>query len=96
MPCNLDQLLELPAQSPWVTEVQQTSTALLPQKSLAGIDVSEDAVNLYYYLKAKSTVSMHSLCCGEHAAICSAQSDARGCLCERQCARVVVLLQLSS
>lgn len=26
------------------------------QKSIAGIDVTEDAVNLYYYLKAKSTV----------------------------------------
>ena len=28
----------------------------MPQKSIAGIDVEEDAVNLYYFLKAKSTV----------------------------------------
>ncbi len=26
------------------------------QKSMSGIAVSEDAVNMYYYLKAKSTV----------------------------------------
>ncbi len=28
----------------------------LTQKSMSGIAVSEDAVNMYYYLKAKSTV----------------------------------------
>lgn len=30
---------------------------LAVQKSMSGIAVSEDAVNMYYYLKAKSTVS---------------------------------------
>ena len=30
---------------------------LAVQKSMSGISVSEDAVNMYYYLKAKSTVS---------------------------------------
>ena len=31
------------------------------QTSMSGIIVSEDAVNMYYYLKAKSTVSKCSL-----------------------------------
>ena len=34
-----------------------TSRSCSVQKSIAGIDVEEDAVNLYYFLKAKSTVS---------------------------------------
>ena len=41
------------------------NTMLLVQVSMSGISVSEDAVNLFYYMKAKSTVRPAS--CGHVA-----------------------------